>query len=87
MKNEQRGITVYFNDGTSMKIDFPKQAANDIAAGMRLKEIFAAKQLLAEIDGALVVIPFDSIKYVVAHPAPPTLPEYTIKGASIAPGR
>lgn len=87
MKNEQRGITVYFNDGTSMKIDFPKQVANDIAAGMRLKEIFAAKQLLAEVDGALIVIPFDSIKYVVAHPAPPTLPEYTIKGASIAPGR
>ena len=87
MKNEQRGITVYFNDGTSMKIDFPKQVANDIAAGMRLKEIFTAKQLLAEIDGALVVIPFDSIKYVVAHPAPPTLPEYTIKGATIAPGR
>ena len=85
--NEQRGITVYFNDGTSMKIDFPKQVANDIAAGMRLKEIFAAKQLLAEIDGALIVIPFDSIKYVVAHPAPPTLPEYVIKGASIAPGR
>ena len=87
MKDQQRGITVYFNDGKSMKLDFPKQTANDIAAGMRLKEIFAARQILAEIDGALVVIPFESIKYVVAHPSPPTLPEYVIKGASIAPGR
>jgi len=85
--NEQRGITIYFNDGKSMKLDFGKQAANDIAAGMRLKEILAARQILAEVDGAFVVIPFESIKYIVAHPAPPTLPEYTIKGASIATGR
>lgn len=80
---EQRGITIYFTDGKSIKLDYPRQTANDIAAGMRLKEIFAAKQFLAEVDGALIVIPFENIKYVVAHPAPPTLPEYTIRGASI----
>ena len=85
--NEQRGITVYFVDGTSLKLDYKRQTANDIAAGMRLKEIFAAKQLLAEVEGALVVIPFENIKYVVAHPAPPTLPEYTIKEASVTLGR
>lgn len=84
---DQRGITVYFTDGTSLKLDYARQTANDIAAGMRLKEIFAAKQLLAEVDGALVVIPFENIKYVVAHPAPPTVPEYTIKGATITLGR
>ena len=84
---EQRGITIYFMDGTNMKIDFPKQTMSDTAVFMRVKEILAARQLLAEIDGALLVFPFENIKYFVAHPAPPTLPEQTIKAASIGPGR
>jgi hypothetical protein len=84
---EQRGITIYFVDGTSMKLDYQKQTLNDIAASMRLKEILAAKQFIVEADGALVVIPFENVKYIVAHPAPATLPEHTIKGASVTLGR
>ena len=84
---EPRGITIYFMDGTNMKIDFPKQTMSDTAVWMRVKEILASRQLLAEIDGALLVFPFENIKYFVAHPAPVTLPETTIKAASIGPGR
>ena len=82
--NEQRGITIYFMDGTHMKLDFPTQPISESARWMRLKEILAARQLLTEVDGALMVFPFENVKYIVAHPAPPQLPEQTIKAAAIA---
>ncbi len=85
--DQQRGITIYFMDGTHVKLDFPKQAIAESARWMRLKEILAARQLLAEVDGAFMVFPFENVKYIVAYPAPPQLPEQTIKAASIAPGR
>jgi hypothetical protein len=31
----------------------------------------------------LLVIPFDNIRYLEAHPAPAKLPEYIIRGATI----
>ena len=81
---ERRGITIYFIDGSKMKLDFPKQTLNEVGTALKLKEILAARQLIAEVDGVLLVIPFDNIKYIEAHPAPAKLPEYIIKGASIA---
>ena len=50
---------------------------------LKLKEILAARQIIAEVDGVLLVIPFDNVKYIEAHPAPAKLPEYIIRGASI----
>jgi hypothetical protein len=35
-----------------------------------------------EADGALVVIPFENIRYLQAYPAPKKLPSYAIKGAT-----
>ena len=80
---ERRGLTIYFMDGTKMKLDYPKQTASEGATMIKMKEILASRQLLAEVDGVLLVFPFESIKYIEAHPAPAKLPEYTIRGASI----
>lgn len=80
---DQRGITIHFIDGTKMKLEFPKQTLNEVGTAIKLKEVLAARQLVAEVDGVLLVIPFDNIKYIQAHPAPKKLPEYIIKGASI----
>jgi hypothetical protein len=80
---ERRGITIYFIDGSKMRLDFPKQTATEGAAAIKLKEVLAARQIVAEVDGVLLVIPFDNIKYIEAHPAPAKLPEYIIRAASI----
>ena len=48
----------------------------------RLKEALEARHLVIEADGALVVIPFENIRYLQAYPAPKKLPTYAIKGAS-----
>jgi len=80
---ERRGITIYFIDGSKIKLDFPKQTPTEAAAAIKLKEILGARQLIAEVDGVLLVFPFENIKYIEAHPAPSKLPEYILRGATI----
>ena len=81
---DKRGITIHFIDGSKIKLDFPKQTLNEMGTAIKLKEILAARQLVAEVDGVLLVIPFENVKYIDAHPAPSKLPEYIIKGATVA---
>jgi hypothetical protein len=80
---ERRGITIHFVDGSKLRLDFPKQTLNETGTVLKLKEILAARQLVAEVDGVLLVIPFDNVRYIEAHPAPSKLPEYIIRGATI----
>ena len=79
---ERRGITIHFIDGSKISLDFPKQTLNDIGTVLKLKEILAARHLVAQVDGALLVIPFENVKYIQAHPAPSKLPEYVISSAT-----
>lgn len=81
---KDRGLTIHFVDGSRLRVDFPKQALNPTATLLKLNEALAARQLLVEAEGALLVIPFDNIKYVQAYPAPDGLPAHAIKAASIA---
>jgi hypothetical protein len=79
---KQRGLTIHFMDGSKMKLDFPKQAASDAGAAVKLKEILSAGYIVADVDGVLITIPFANVKYLSLHPAPATLPEYVIKAAT-----
>jgi hypothetical protein len=78
---EQRRLIIYFTDGTKKLREFPQQVA-DATLAARLKEALEARHLVIEADGALVVIPFENIRYLQAYPAPKKLPSYAIKGAS-----
>jgi len=86
MTDQKRGLTIYFMDGKSMKLDFPKQTLNEWGAAIKIKEVLGQPHLLAEVDGMLLIFPFANIKYIAAYPAPGQLPEHTIKGASVAGG-
>ena len=81
--DDRRELTIHFIDGSKMSVGFPKQAANPTATLHKLNEAMAARQLLVEADGALLMIPFENIKYVQSYPAPESLPAYAIKAASI----
>jgi hypothetical protein len=78
----KREMTVHYMDGSSMKIDFPVQAPNESAQVIKLKEALAARHLIVEADGALLIMPFENIKYIQAYPAPAKLPENAIRAAS-----
>ena len=79
-----RGLTIHFNDGTSLTIEFPEQAANEYARTIMKEEILKRRMLAVEAEGALLYIPFENIKYLTVFPAPEQAPKFAIRGASIA---
>jgi len=81
---DKRDLTIHFIDGSKMSLTFPKQSDNPAATLHKLNEALAARHLLVEADGALLMIPFENIKYVQSYPAPAGLPGYTIKAASVS---
>jgi hypothetical protein len=79
----KRGLIIYFMDGSKKLLEFPQQVAdNDVAAAAKLKEALEARRLVVEAEGALIVVPFENIKYLQLHPAPKKLPAGVIRGAS-----
>ena len=78
----QRGLTIHFVDGTSMQFEFPAQTENEYAAVLKMKEVIKDRQLIIEVDGALLLLPFENIKYFHVYPVPTDkLPPTIIKGA------
>ncbi|HEY5898526.1 MAG TPA: hypothetical protein VIV54_13240 [Burkholderiales bacterium] len=76
-------MTIHFNDGTAKAFDFPMPVPDgDANLAARLKEALDARHLVLEAEGALVVIPVESIKYLQSFPAPKKLPAYAIMGAT-----
>jgi hypothetical protein len=83
MKDE-RGLTIFFNDGSKMSLAFPKQSLNETAAMLKLDDVLKKRYMLFEAESTLLVIPFENVKYVQLDPAPPQLQGHTyIKDASI----
>lgn len=80
---EKRGVSIHFNDGSKITLDFPKQSANDAAAQMKLDDVLKKRYVLFEADGALLMIPFENVKYIQLYPAPDKVPGHTyIKDAT-----
>ncbi|MGQ0578239.1 MAG: hypothetical protein ACT4PQ_04930 [Betaproteobacteria bacterium] len=78
-----RGLTIHFMDGSKMSFSFPRQVTSDEFVSLRLDKILAKNALLVQADGALVAIPFSSIKYMQMYAAPQKLPDYVIKEATV----
>ena len=82
---DRRGITIFFNDGSKVSMDFPRQSPNEAAALLKLDDVLKNRYMLFEADGTLMMIPFENVRYVQMYPAPDSMPGHTyIKGASVA---
>lgn len=81
---EQRGISIFFNDGSKITLDFPKQSPNEAAAQMKFEDVLKKRYVMFEADGTLMLIPFENVKYIQLYPAPEKVPGHTyIKEASV----
>ena len=81
---DKRGVTVFFNDGSKVSLDFPKQSANETAAALKLEDVLKNRYMLFEADSTFLLIPFENVKYVQLYPAPDAVPGHAyIKGASV----
>ena len=82
---DQRGLICYFNDGSSLSLEFPNQSDNEVSAQLKLDKVLETRKLLFEVDGRLYIIPFENIRYMRVYPAPASILGHTyIKGASIS---
>jgi hypothetical protein len=81
---EKRGVTIHFNDGSKVALDFPKQSPNEAAVQMKLEDVLKKRYVMFEADGALLLIPFENVKYLQLYPAPEKIPGHTyIKDATV----
>jgi hypothetical protein len=83
--NEDRQLSIYFNNGTKMDVTFPPQIKNSTATVLEaMKRALESDKLVIEAGGKLVVIPWSSIMHVKLAPMPPAVPFGSIKGALIS---
>ena len=85
--NEDRKLTIHFNNGTQMNVTFPVQIKNSTAAVLEsMKRMGESDKLAIEAEGRLIVIPWSSMQYLEVTPVPPAVPYGAIKAARIIPG-
>ena len=72
-KSPQRGLNIYFMDGSSAQITFPVQT-----------EDLYRRKLMIEADGGLHFIPLDNVKYMSIFPAGDSADSGIIKGATFS---
>ncbi|MDD5141294.1 MAG: hypothetical protein PHY43_13665 [Verrucomicrobiales bacterium] len=83
--NDDKNMTIHFNNGTKMEVSFPTQVKNSLGAVVEAgKRILESDKLVIQTDQQLIIIPWSSIKYLEASSVPSAaLPFGTIKGARI----
>ncbi|MGY4534053.1 hypothetical protein ACVW0Y_003191 [Pseudomonas sp. TE3786] len=76
-------LYLHFQDGQRLIMRFPQQSQDpvEIARGLRMQ--LESPFLSIEVDGDLLLIPRESIKYLQISPAPSALPEPTLIGAEL----
>ena len=83
--NEDRQLTIHFNNGTKMDVTFPTQIKNSTAAVLEgMKRAMESDKLIIEAEGRLIIIPWASVKQMELTPLPPAIPFGSIKGARIS---
>ena len=73
-------LYLYFQDGQRLALRFPKQSEDPAAVARALRKQLETPFLSIEVDGDLLMIPRESIKYLQVCPMPAALPELTIQG-------
>jgi hypothetical protein len=83
--NDDKRMTIHFNNGTKMDVTFPTQIKNSTGALMEaVKRILEADKLTIQTDQQVVIIPWSSVKYLEASAQiGAALPFGAIKGAKI----
>lgn len=81
--NEDRQVTVYYNNGKMLKLSFPVQIRNSMAVLEGMKKIMEGDKFAIEADGKLIVIPWSSVQQIEVTPVPASLPFGAIKNAKV----
>lgn len=81
-KTPQRGLTIYFMDGSSARVEFPVQTEDLYRRKLLVEEILKRRALMIEAEGAVHFIPLDNVKYMTIYPAGDSADPAIIKGTT-----
>ena len=84
MKPLERGLNIFFIDGTSLKVAFPTQTEDHYKRKLLIDEFISKRVLSIEAEGAVHFIPFENIKYMSVFPAPEGSITGVIQGAKLS---
>ena len=68
----QRGLNIYFMDGSSAQITFPVQTEDLYRRKVMVDDMLKRRALMVEAEGGLHIIPLENIKYMSVFPAADT---------------
>jgi hypothetical protein len=68
-KSPQRGLNIYFMDGSTAQITFPVQTEDLYRRKVMVDDILKRRALMVEADGGIHFIPLDNVKYMSIFPA------------------
>jgi hypothetical protein len=85
MNDNDKNLTIHFNNGTKMEVAFPVQIKNSLAALMEaIKRMLDSDKLVIQTEDRVMIIPWSSVKYVDASGVSGgALPLGAIKGAHV----
>jgi hypothetical protein len=76
--------TIFFTHKTKLTLRWPRQAGQEPAeVAATVKKALEAERILAEVEGRLLIIPMQNVKYIEVSPGPEKLPKGVILGAEI----
>jgi hypothetical protein len=78
-------MVIRFVDGTEEKLEYARLPQDDVNLVARIEEALNGNHLLVEVEGKLVVYPFNSIKAIEVIPVPDKLPRNVMKNARFVP--
>ncbi len=87
--DNDRTMTLHFNDGSKMTFEFPEQTKSAAARQIKLAEFMAGKSVVVEAEGQVMLFPMTSIKYIAFHSSGPSffkgtaLPRHAIVRARV----
>jgi hypothetical protein len=88
--DQNRGLTVHFNDGSKISYGFPQQEANAAGQQLRLEEFLKSNYLMLVTEGVLTMFPIANIKAIqvaVGEGADEVkVPKHVIRGATLTRG-
>lgn len=76
-------LYLHFADGQRLALRFPQQSDDPMEIARGIRKQLESPFLSIEVDGDLLMIPRESIKYLQISPAPMRMPETTVLGAEL----
>lgn len=77
---ELHRLTIYFNDDTRLDIAAPPRSDDAMTRMQMVRKAMDVDKLMIEVDGQLMMIPLNNVKYIKISPAPTELPDGVVKG-------